>query len=94
MCIRATSASRAPGRVSGDYERFFRGKLLNEDLNATAERYRGLDLFGWCSALTRRQPRASRPIETTSWPGVPEHADVFVGFAGIDPWKATWRSVN
>ena len=89
MCIRATSASHAPGRATlADYERFFRGKLLNEDLDATAERYRGLDLFGVVLGADAET--------TTGVPAYPndeladacrKHADVFVGFAGIDPWK-------
>src|SRR6185503_16964915 len=80
--------TRAWAGEAADYERFFRGKLLNEDLDATAERYRGLDLFGVVLGADAET--------TTGVPAYPndeladacrKHADVFVGFAGIDPWK-------
>src|SRR6266542_4729604 len=81
---------RAWAGDEADFERFFRGKLLREDLNATAERYRALDLVGVVLGADAET--------TTGVPAYPNHElaaacrkypDVFVGFAGIDPWKGS-----
>lgn len=80
--------ARAWAGEPADAERFFRGKLLNEDMDATAKRYRELDLFAVVLGADAET--------TTGVPAYPNdelatacrtHADVFVGFAGIDPWK-------
>lgn len=71
-----------------DAKRFFRGGWPQEDLDATAERYRQLDLFGVLLGADAET--------TTGVPAYPNdalaaacraHPDRFVGFAGIDPWK-------
>ncbi|MBV9169548.1 MAG: amidohydrolase [Chloroflexi bacterium] len=71
-----------------DAEKFFRGPVLQEDMDATAERYRKLDVFGVLlgadAETTTGVPRY--PNEELA-AAVQKHADVFVGFAGIDPWK-------
>jgi predicted TIM-barrel fold metal-dependent hydrolase len=71
-----------------DAERFFRGRWPEEDLDATAERYRKLDmtavLLGADAETTTGVP--AYPNDELA-AAVRKHADVFVGFAGIDPWK-------
>jgi uncharacterized protein len=71
-----------------DAEKFFRGRWPEEDLDATAERYRKLDVFAVLLGADAET--------TTGVPAYPndelaaackQHADVFMGFAGIDPWK-------
>lgn len=71
-----------------DAERFFRGPMLDEDLDATAERYLKLDVFavllGADAETTTGVP--AYPNDELAQ-AVAKHPDVFVGFAGIDPWK-------
>src|ERR687885_2475335 len=71
-----------------DAERFFRGHWVEEDLDATAARYRQLDLMAVLLGADAET--------TTGVPAYPndelaaacaKHPDVFLGFAGIDPWK-------
>ena len=71
-----------------DAQRFFRGPLLDEDLDGTAERYRKLDVFAvllGADAETTTGVPAYPNDELAA--AVQRHPDVFVGFAGIDPWK-------
>lgn len=71
-----------------DAEKFFRGPWPNEDLDATAERYRKLDVF---AVLLGADAETTTGVE--AYPNdelaaaCKKHPDVFVGFAGIDPWK-------
>ena len=71
-----------------DAERFFRGAWTHEDLSATAERYRKLEsqavLLGADAETTTGVP-AYPNDELAS--AVRRHPDIFIGFAGIDPWK-------
>jgi predicted TIM-barrel fold metal-dependent hydrolase len=71
-----------------DAERFFRGPWTNEDLDATAERFRKLDLMavllGADAETTTGVPAYPNALLGEA---VKKHADVFIGFAGIDPWK-------
>lgn len=71
-----------------DAERFFRGPWTHEDLDATAERYKQLDVFAVLLGADAET--------TTGVPAYPndelaaacrKYPDRFVGFAGIDPWK-------
>jgi predicted TIM-barrel fold metal-dependent hydrolase len=80
--------ARAWAGELADAEKFFRAKWTDEDLDATAERYRKLDVFAVLLGADAET--------TTGVPAYPNddlaaacrtHADVFVGFAGIDPWK-------
>lgn len=73
---------------TADAERFFRGAWPHEDLDATAVRYRALDCFAVLLGADAET--------TTGIPAYPndelaaacrKHPDVFLGFAGIDPWK-------
>src|SRR5215207_5062989 len=71
-----------------DAERFFRGKWTTEDLDATAERYRKLDVFAvllGADAETTTGVPAYPNAELAA--AIKKHPDVFIGFAGIDPWK-------
>jgi uncharacterized protein len=71
-----------------DYERFFRGSVLSESDEAMAERYRGLGLMG---VLLGADAETTTGVE--AYPNdllaatCKAHPDLFVGFAGIDPWK-------
>src|ERR1700674_1308744 len=71
-----------------DAERFFHGRWPTEDLDATAERYRKLDiqavLLGADAETTTGVP--AYPNDELA-AAVKKHSDVFIGFAGIDPWK-------
>src|SRR5258708_9452123 len=71
-----------------DAERFFRGRWPEEDLDATAQRYRKLDitavLLGADAETTTGVP--AYPNDELA-AAVKQHSDVFIGFAGIDPWK-------
>ncbi len=71
-----------------DAKRFFRGGWPEEDLDATAERYRKLDVFavllGADAETTTGVPRFPNDELAAACRKYP---DVFVGFAGIDPWK-------
>ena len=71
-----------------DYERFFRGPVLSESDAAMAERFRGLGLMG---VLLGADAETTTGIE--AYPNddlaatCRANPDLFVGFAGIDPWK-------
>ena len=80
--------ARAWAGDPADAERFFRGRWPDEDLDATAERYRKLDitavLLGADAETTTGVP--AYPNDELA-AAIGRHADVFIGFAGIDPWK-------
>lgn len=68
--------------------RFFRGGWPEEDLDATAERYRRLDLFGVLLGADAETTTGIPPFPNDELAAAcRRHPDVFVGFAGIDPWK-------
>jgi len=71
-----------------DAERFFRGPWTHEDLPATAERPRQLDvmavLLGADAETTTGVP--AYPNDELA-AAVRTYPDVFIAFAGIDPWK-------
>lgn len=80
--------ARAWGGELEDAERFFRGPWTRESLAATARRYRKLDamavLLGADAETTTGVP--AYPNDTLA-AACRKYPDVFVGFAGIDPWK-------
>lgn len=71
-----------------DARRFFRGGWPEEDLDATAARYRALDVFAVLLGAD-----AETTTGVTAYPNdelaaaCRKHPDLFLGFAGIDPWK-------
>src|SRR3954447_16374733 len=71
-----------------DYERFFRGPVTSESDAAMAERYRGLGLMG---VLLGADAETTTGVEAYPNNLLAEtcraNPDLFVGFAGIDPWK-------
>ena len=80
--------ARAWGGEMEDAERFFRGSWTHEDLDATAERYRKLDVFAVLLGADAET--------TTGVPAYPndelaaacrKYPDRFIAFAGVDPWK-------
>ena len=80
--------ARAWAGEQADAERFFRGPWTHEDLDATAERFRSLDVLAVLLGADAET--------TTGVPAYPndelaaacrKYPDRFVGFAGIDPWK-------
>ncbi len=80
--------ARAWAGDPADAAKFFRGSRPEEDLDATADRYRQLDVFAVLLGADAET--------TTGVPAYPndelaaachKHSDVFLGFAGIDPWK-------
>ena len=80
--------ARAWAGEPADYERFFRGPVLAESDDAMAERFRGLGLMGVllgadAETTTGIEPYPNDELAATCR----RHSDLFVGFAGIDPWK-------
>jgi uncharacterized protein len=71
-----------------DAQRFFRGAWTDEDLDATAERFRKLDamavLLGADAETTTGVP--AYPNDELA-AACRKYPDRFIGFAGIDPWK-------
>jgi predicted TIM-barrel fold metal-dependent hydrolase len=71
-----------------DYERFFRGGVLVEDTAAMAERYRALGLMGVLLGADAETTTGVEPYPNDELASICRaHPDLFVGFAGIDPWK-------
>ncbi len=71
-----------------EMRRFFRSDVLMEPLEQTAERYRRLGIQGVLLGTDVETTTGLAPLSNDlvadaarRWP------DVFVGFAGIDPWK-------
>ena len=80
--------ARAWGGEAADYEKFFRGKVLDEDTDAMAERYRGLGLMGVLLGADGETTTGVPPYPNDELAAICRaHPDLFVGFAGIDPWK-------
>ncbi len=80
--------ARAWAGDPADAARFFRGQRPDEDLDGTADRYRQLDVFAvllGADAETTTGVPAYPNDELAA--AVAKHPDIFVGFAGIDPWK-------
>jgi predicted TIM-barrel fold metal-dependent hydrolase len=80
--------ARAWAGDPADYERFFRGPVPAESDDAMAERFRGLGLMG---VLLGADAETTTGVE--AYPNddlaatCRANPDLFVGFAGIDPWK-------
>ena len=80
--------ARAWGGEPADYEKFFRGKVLDESSDAMAERYRGLGLMGVLLGADAETTTGVEPYPNDELAAICRaHPDRFVGFAGIDPWK-------
>lgn len=80
--------ARAWAGDPADYERFFRGEVLSESDDEMATRFRGLGLMG---VLIGADAETTTGIEAypndTLAQTCRDNPDLFVGFAGIDPWK-------
>jgi uncharacterized protein len=71
-----------------DYERFFRGAVLDESPDAMAARYRDLGLMGVLLGADAETTTGIAPYPNDDLAAICRaHPDLFVGFAGIDPWK-------
>ena len=81
-------SARAWAGDPADYERFFRGEIPSETDHEMAARFRGLGLMG---VLLGADAETTTGIE--AYPNdllaqtCRDNPDLFVGFAGIDPWK-------
>ena len=80
--------SRAWAGEPADAEQFFHGKWTEENLDATAERYRTLDimavLLGADAETTTGVPAYPNDALAAA---IRQYPETFIGFAGIDPWK-------
>jgi predicted TIM-barrel fold metal-dependent hydrolase len=80
--------ARAWAGEPADYERFFRGKVIEEGPRAMAERYAGLGLMGILLGADAETTTGVAPYPNDELAAICRaHPDRFVGFAGIDPWK-------
>src|SRR4051812_18529985 len=71
-----------------DYERFFRGPVTSETDAAMAERFRGLGLMGVLLGADAETTTGVEAYPNDDLAGIcNDHPDLFLGFAGIDPWK-------
>jgi predicted TIM-barrel fold metal-dependent hydrolase len=71
-----------------DYERFFRGKILDEGPDRMAERYAGLGLMGVLLGADGETTTGVEPYPNDELAAICRaYPDRFVGLAGIDPWK-------
>jgi uncharacterized protein len=71
-----------------DYERFFRGAVLDEPADAMAARYRALGLMGVLLGADAETTTGIPPYPNDDLAAICRaHPELFVGFAGIDPWK-------
>jgi uncharacterized protein len=71
-----------------DARRFFRGGWPDENLDATAERYRALDVFAVLLGADAETTTGVPPYPNDELAAAcRKHPDVFIGFAGVDPWK-------
>src|ERR671926_1637712 len=76
-----------------DYERFFRGSVLSESDDAMAERFRGLGLMGVLLGADAETTTGVEPYPNDLLAATCRaNPDLFVGFAGIDPWKGGWAA--
>ncbi|MCC6179520.1 MAG: amidohydrolase [Chloroflexi bacterium] len=73
-----------------DYERFFRGPVLLETGAAMAERYRRQGLMGVLLGADAETTTGVTPYPNDDLAATCRaYPDLFVGFAGIDPWKGS-----
>ncbi|MDP8924651.1 MAG: amidohydrolase family protein [Chloroflexota bacterium] len=80
--------ARAWAGDPADYERFFRGSVLDEPTDAMAERFRGLGLMGVLLGADAETTTGIEPYPNDELAATCRaHPNLFVGFAGIDPWK-------
>src|SRR5919202_3486421 len=71
-----------------DAERFFHGRWIEEDLDATAARYRQLDILAVLLGADAETTTGVPPYPNDELASACRtHSDVFIGFAGVDPWK-------
>ena len=71
-----------------DYERFFRGTVPVESDDEMAARFRGLGLMGVLLGADAETTTGVDPYPNDDLAAVCQaHPDLFIGFAGIDPWK-------
>src|SRR5919199_621654 len=71
-----------------DARAFFRGGWPDEDLDATAQRYRGLDILAVLLGADAETTTGVEPYPNDELAAAcAAHPDVFIAFAGIDPWK-------
>jgi predicted TIM-barrel fold metal-dependent hydrolase len=80
--------ARAWAGEAEDAEKFFRGKWTDEDLDATAARFRALDVFAVLLGADAETTTGVEPYPNDELAAAcKKYPDRFVGFAGIDPWK-------
>jgi uncharacterized protein len=80
--------ARAWAGEPADYERFFRGKILDEGPGQMAERYAGLGLMGVLLGADGETTTGVPPYPNDELAAICRaYPDRFVGLAGIDPWK-------
>jgi predicted TIM-barrel fold metal-dependent hydrolase len=80
--------ARAWAGETDDAERFFGGAWVHEDLDATAERYRQLDILAVLLGADAETATGVPPYPNDELAAACRaHPDVFIGFSGIDPWK-------
>ena len=78
--------ARAWAGEPADYERFFRGKVLEEGTDPMVERYRRLGLMGVLLGADAETTTGVEPYPNDQLAEICRtHPDRFVGFAGIDP---------
>lgn len=71
-----------------DYEKFFRGPVTAESDDQMAARFRGLGLMGVLLGADAETTTGVEPYPNDDLAAICRaHPDLFVGFAGIDPWK-------
>ena len=71
-----------------DYERFFRGSVTSESDAAMADRFRGLGLMGVLLGADAETTTGVEAYPNDDLAAICQSdPDLFVGFAGIDPWK-------
>src|ERR687886_482179 len=71
-----------------DARAFFRGGWPDEDLDATAARYRQLDIFAVLLGADAETTTGVPPYPNDELAAACRaHPDVFVAFASVDPWK-------
>jgi predicted TIM-barrel fold metal-dependent hydrolase len=80
--------ARAWAGEPADYERFFRGEVLQEGPAEMAERFRGLELKAVLLGADAETTTGVEPYPNDELAAICRaYPDRFVGFAGIDPWK-------
>src|ERR671939_753678 len=80
--------ARAWAGDPADAERFFHGDWVHEDLDATSDRYRQLDVLAVLLGADAETTTGVPPYPNDELAAAcRKHPDVFVGFASVDPWK-------